>query len=41
MKAWLLPRTGVTMGPTPYDAEAEVRLEGDVVDELEGLLRAL
>jgi NAD-dependent deacetylase len=31
----------VTMGPTPYDAEAEVRLEGDVVAELEALLSAL
>jgi NAD-dependent deacetylase len=31
----------VTMGPTPYDADADVRLEGDVVDELEALLAAL
>jgi NAD-dependent deacetylase len=31
----------VTMGPTPYDAEADVRLEGDVVDELEALLAVL
>ena len=31
----------VTKGPTPYDAEAEVRLDGDVVDELEALLRLL
>ena len=31
----------VTKGPTPYDGEAEVRLDGDVVDELEALLRAL
>jgi len=31
----------VTMGPTPYDAEADVRLEGDVVEELEALLGAL
>jgi NAD-dependent protein deacetylase/lipoamidase len=31
----------VTMGPTPYDSQADVRLEGDVVDELEALLRAL
>lgn len=31
----------VTMGRTPYDAEADVRLEGDVVDELEALLRVL
>jgi NAD-dependent deacetylase len=31
----------VTKGPTPYDGEAEVRLDGDVVDELEALLREL
>jgi NAD-dependent deacetylase len=31
----------VTKGPTPYDAEAEVRLDGDVVEELEALLRLL
>jgi NAD-dependent deacetylase len=31
----------VTMGATPYDAYAEVRLSGDVVDELEGVLAAL
>ena len=31
----------VTKGPTPYDAEAAVRLDGDVVDELEALLRLL
>ena len=31
----------VTQGPTPYDAEAEVKLDGDVVDELEALLEAL
>ena len=31
----------VTMGPTPYDSQADVRLEGDVVDELEALLRVL
>ena len=31
----------VTMGPTPYDAEAAVKLGGDVVAELEGLLAAL
>jgi NAD-dependent deacetylase len=31
----------VTKGPTPYDAEAEVRLDGDVVTELEALLEAL
>jgi NAD-dependent deacetylase len=31
----------VTKGPTPYDDEADVRLGGDVVEELEGLLAAL
>jgi NAD-dependent deacetylase len=31
----------VTMGPTPYDADAQVRLEGDVVEELEALLSVL
>jgi NAD-dependent deacetylase len=31
----------VTQGPTPYDREAEVKLEGDVVDELEAVLAAL
>ena len=31
----------ITKGPTPYDAEADVRLEGDVVEELEALLGAL
>jgi NAD-dependent deacetylase len=31
----------VTKGPTPYDSEAELKLEGDVVAELEGLLEAL
>jgi NAD-dependent deacetylase len=31
----------ITIGPTPYDAEAEVRLGGDVVTELEALLRVL
>jgi NAD-dependent deacetylase len=31
----------VTNGPTPYDGEADVRLEGDVVDELQALLAAL
>jgi NAD-dependent deacetylase len=31
----------LTKGPTPYDAEAEVRLDGDVVDELESLLAAI
>lgn len=31
----------ITMGPTPYDADAAVKLEGDVVAELEGVLAAL
>ncbi len=31
----------VTQGPTPYDREAEVKLSGDVVDELEAVLAAL
>jgi NAD-dependent deacetylase len=31
----------VTQGPTPYDHDAAVRLEGDVVAELEALVRAL
>ena len=31
----------VTKGPTPYDREAAVKLDGDVVDELEALLAAL
>jgi NAD-dependent deacetylase len=31
----------VTQGPTPYDREAEVKLEGDVVDELSAVLDAL
>ncbi|HUA75216.1 MAG TPA: Sir2 family NAD-dependent protein deacetylase [Solirubrobacteraceae bacterium] len=31
----------VTQGPTPYDDVADVRLGGDVVEELEGLLAAL
>jgi NAD-dependent deacetylase len=31
----------VTKGPTPYDAEADVRLGGDVVEELESLLAVL
>jgi NAD-dependent deacetylase len=31
----------ITQGPTPYDREAEVKLEGDVVDELTALLAAL
>jgi NAD-dependent deacetylase len=28
----------VTQGPTPYDRDAELKLEGDVVDELEAVL---
>jgi NAD-dependent deacetylase len=31
----------VTKGPTPYDAEAAVKLDGDVVDELRIVLAAL
>jgi NAD-dependent deacetylase len=31
----------VTMGSTAYDGEAAVRLGGDVVSELEGVLAAL
>jgi NAD-dependent protein deacetylase/lipoamidase len=31
----------VTQGPTPYDSDAEVKLEGDVVDELRAVLAAL
>jgi NAD-dependent deacetylase len=31
----------VTQGPTPYDRDADVKLDGDVVDELSGLLAAL
>jgi NAD-dependent deacetylase len=31
----------VTMGPTPYDGEAAVKLEGDVVGELEAVVAAL
>ena len=31
----------VTMGPTPYDSRAAVRLSGDVVAELEAVLAAL
>jgi NAD-dependent deacetylase len=31
----------VTQGPTPYDRDAEVKLDGDVVDELEAVLAAL
>jgi NAD-dependent deacetylase len=31
----------VTAGPTPYDADAEIKLDGDVVDELDAVLAAL
>jgi NAD-dependent deacetylase len=31
----------VTQGETPYDGEAEVKLTGDVVEELEAVLKAL
>lgn len=31
----------VTQGPTPYDRDAELKLEGDVVDELSAVLAAL
>jgi NAD-dependent deacetylase len=31
----------VTKGPTPYDSDAEVKLDGDVVEELDALLTAL
>ncbi|HVS28707.1 MAG TPA: NAD-dependent deacylase [Solirubrobacteraceae bacterium] len=31
----------VTQGPTPYDSAAVVKLEGDVVDELQSLVAAL
>jgi NAD-dependent protein deacetylase/lipoamidase len=31
----------VTQGPTPYDADAEVKLDGDVVQELEAVVAAL
>ncbi len=31
----------VTQGPTPYDAQATVKLDGDVVDELGAVLAAL
>jgi NAD-dependent deacetylase len=31
----------VTQGPTPYDADAEVKLDGDVVGELRAVLAAL
>ena len=31
----------MTEGETPYDDEAELKLSGDVVDELEAVLAAL
>jgi NAD-dependent deacetylase len=31
----------VTQGPTPYDSDAEVKLDGDVVEELRAVLTAL
>ena len=31
----------VTQGPTPYDGDAEVKLDGDVVEELRAVLAAL
>jgi NAD-dependent deacetylase len=31
----------VTQGPTPYDSDAEVKLDGDVVEELRSVLAAL
>jgi NAD-dependent deacetylase len=31
----------VTQGPTPYDSDADVKLTGDVVEELEAVLAAL
>ncbi|HEX2415276.1 MAG TPA: NAD-dependent deacylase [Thermoleophilaceae bacterium] len=31
----------VTQGPTPYDHDAEIKLDGDVVDELRAVLTAL
>ena len=31
----------LTQGPTPFDRRAAVRMNGDVVDELEALLTAL
>jgi NAD-dependent deacetylase len=31
----------VTAGPTPYDADAVLKLEGDVAAELEAVLAAL
>jgi NAD-dependent deacetylase len=31
----------VTQGPTPYDSDAEVKLDGDVVEEMSAVLAAL
>jgi NAD-dependent deacetylase len=31
----------ITQGPTPYDADAQVKLDGDVVEELNAVLAAL
>jgi NAD-dependent deacetylase len=31
----------VTQGPTPYDSDAAIKLDGDVVEELEAVLAAL
>ena len=31
----------VTQGPTPYDGDAELKLAGDVVEELDAVLAAL
>jgi NAD-dependent deacetylase len=31
----------VTQGPTPYDGDADVKLDGDVVEELRAVLAAL
>ncbi len=31
----------VTQGPTPFDARAAVKLDGDVVGELQALVAAL
>ena len=31
----------VTQGPTPYDGDADVKLDGDVVEELAAVMAAL
>ena len=31
----------VTQGPTPYDSDAAVKLDGDVVEELAAVMAAL